>query len=82
MQSQYIYTITNCIFIIGKFTHAILKIILAKTYPRGFAGSMREYSEKFHEISCWHEHPDDYKNILLDFFKFLKVNILYIAFVN
>lgn len=37
---------------------------------------MREYSEKFHEISCWHEHPDDYENILLDFLKFLEVNIL------
>lgn len=37
---------------------------------------MREHSEKFHEISCWHEHPDDYENILLDLFKFLKVNIL------
>jgi len=48
---------------------------LAKIYPRGFAGSMREYSDKFHQIYCWNEHYEDYKTILLDLFKFLKVNV-------
>lgn len=37
---------------------------------------MREYSDKFHQITCWHEHPDDYKQILLDLLSFIKVNIV------
>jgi len=47
---------------------------IAKIYPRGFAGGMRQFSDEFHQISCWHEHPDDYQNILLELTKFLKVN--------
>lgn len=41
---------------------------------------MREYSDKFHQISCWHdEHPDDYEKILSDFISFLKVNMNYLS---
>lgn len=47
--------------------------LLAKSYPRGFAGGMREYSDLVHKISCWDDHPDDYKTILLDFICFLRV---------
>ncbi|XP_016658226.1 protein maelstrom homolog [Acyrthosiphon pisum] len=45
---------------------------LSKIYPRGFAGGMRQFSDEFHQISCWQEHPDDYQNILMEFTTFLK----------
>ncbi|XP_025419631.1 uncharacterized protein LOC112689961 isoform X2 [Sipha flava] len=46
---------------------------LANNYPRGFAGGMREYSDKFHQIDCWDKnHPENYKKILSDFINFLK----------
>ncbi|KAL4104815.1 hypothetical protein QTP88_020091 [Uroleucon formosanum] len=45
---------------------------LSKIYPRGFAGGMRQFSDEFHQISCWHEHPDDYQNILMEFTNFIK----------
>jgi len=50
--------------------HQIIGI--SKIYPRGFAGGMREYSDNFHQIGCWQDYPDDYKNILLNFITFLK----------
>jgi len=37
---------------------------------------MRQFSDEFHQISCWHEHPDDYENILMEFATFLKVNAI------
>lgn len=63
--------IFNCCFIL--LNHFIN---IANIYPRGFAGSMREYSEKFHQIHCWEEHWDDYENILLEFINFLKVHYI------
>lgn len=53
-------------------------MFIAKIYPRGFAGSMREFSDKFHQINCWDDHPDDYQDIFLEFLTFIKVNILII----
>lgn len=55
----------------------ILFIYLAKIYPRGFAGGLREYSDKFHQISCWANHPDNYEQILAEFIHFIEVNIIY-----
>lgn len=37
---------------------------------------MREYSDKFHQISCWADHPDDYETIFSEFISFLKVNAM------
>ncbi|XP_050425999.1 protein maelstrom 2-like [Adelges cooleyi] len=45
---------------------------VSKIYPRGYGGGMREYSDTFHRISCWEDHPDDHKKILLEFLSFLK----------
>lgn len=53
-------------------------MFIAKIYPRGFAGSMREFSDKFHQINCWDDHPDDYQDIFLEFLTFIKVNIIII----
>lgn len=52
-------------------------MFIAKIYPRGFAGSMRAYSDQFHQISCWDEHPNNYQDILLELLTFLKVNTKY-----
>ncbi|VVC45129.1 High mobility group box domain,Maelstrom domain,Protamine-like [Cinara cedri] len=53
--------------------HTYHQIIgLSKIYPRGYAGGMREYSDKFHRISCWEPHPDDYEKILSEFVKFIE----------
>lgn len=60
----------NLINGVSRTYHKIIGI--SKIYPRGFAGGMREYSDLFHQICCWHEHADDYKDILLEFFTFLK----------
>ncbi|XP_026806579.1 protein maelstrom 1-like [Rhopalosiphum maidis] len=60
----------NLINGVSRTYHKIIGI--SKIYPRGFAGGMREYSDLFHQIYCWHEHPDDYQNILLEFLTFLK----------
>ncbi|XP_022168009.1 protein maelstrom isoform X2 [Myzus persicae] len=49
---------------------------ISKIYPRGFAGGMREFSDKFHQISCFNEHPDDYQKILLEFSTFLKDGVI------
>lgn len=51
----------------------ILFICLANIYPRGYAGGMKEYADKFHQILCWTDHYDDYDKILLDFIRFIKV---------
>lgn len=57
---------------------------LAKISPRGFAGGMREYSEKFHKIFSWENHPDNYENILINLITFIMVNTMKIfqLFVN
>ncbi|VVC25181.1 High mobility group box domain,Maelstrom domain [Cinara cedri] len=53
--------------------HTYHQIIgLSKIYPRGFAGGLREYADKFHQINCWENFPDDYKQILLEFIKFIE----------
>lgn len=58
-------------------------MFIAKIYPRGFAGGMRQFSDQFHQISCFNDHPDDYQKILLEFLTFLKVNIIILnLFVN
>lgn len=70
----------KCIFFLKKVTQIIY---IAKIYPRGFAGGMKEYSDLFHQICCWHEHADDYQDILLEFLTFLKVNSINLQlFVN
>ncbi|KAL4097425.1 hypothetical protein QTP88_022207 [Uroleucon formosanum] len=55
---------------ISRTYHQIIGI--SKIYPRGFAGSMRHFSDLFHQILCFNEHPDDYQQILLEFLTFLK----------
>lgn len=37
---------------------------------------MRGYSEKFHGIFTWENHPDDYEKILLNLITFIRVNIM------
>ncbi|XP_008185055.1 protein maelstrom 2 [Acyrthosiphon pisum] len=49
---------------------------ISKIYPRGFAGSMKQFSDRFHRIVCFDEHPDDYQQILLEFSTFLKDGII------
>ncbi|KAL5237523.1 hypothetical protein ACI65C_004933 [Semiaphis heraclei] len=49
---------------------------ISKIYPKGFAGGMREFSDKFHQILCFDKHPDDYEKILLEFLTFLKDGII------
>lgn len=79
MNLQCYKTATFCelyiiLFIIPVLICITLNIYLAKIYPRGYAGSMLEHSNLFHQISCLDKHPDDYKNILMDFIKFLIVS--------
>ncbi|XP_026818394.1 uncharacterized protein LOC113557211 isoform X1 [Rhopalosiphum maidis] len=54
--------------------HQIIGI--SKIYPKGYAGGMRVFSDKFHQINCWDEHPDDYRNIFFEFSTFLKDGII------
>lgn len=54
--------------------HQIIGI--SKIYPRGFSGSMREFSDTFHHINCWDDHPDDYQDIFLEFLTFIKGGII------
>lgn len=37
---------------------------------------MREYSEKFHQIFSWENHPDNYEKILINLITFIKVYII------
>jgi len=53
-------------------------LFIAKIYPKGFAGGMKQFSDKFHKILCFDEHPNDYKKILLKFLTFLKVNTIFL----
>lgn len=59
---------------ISRTYHQIIGI--SKNYPRGFAGSMRQFSNNFHQILCFDEHPDDYQQIILEFSTFLKDGII------
>lgn len=45
---------------------------------------MREYSEKYHRLFSWENHPDDYEKILINLITFIKVNTMKIfqLFVN
>ncbi|XP_050433420.1 protein maelstrom 2-like isoform X2 [Adelges cooleyi] len=58
----------------SRIYHQIVGI--AKIYPRGYGGGLRQYSDTYHKISCWDNHPDDYKTILLDLLSFLNGNEL------
>jgi len=51
-------------------------MFIAKMYPKGYAAGMRVFSDQFHQINCWDEHPDDYQNIFFEFSTFLKVNLI------
>jgi hypothetical protein len=66
---------------ISRTYHQVIGI--SKIYPRGFPGAMRQFSDQFHQILCFDEHPDDYQQILLEFSTFLKVNtIIFSLFFN
>ncbi|XP_060868296.1 protein maelstrom homolog isoform X2 [Metopolophium dirhodum] len=59
---------------ISRTYHQVIGI--SKIYPRGFAGSMRQFSDRFHRILCFDEHPDDYQQIILEFSTFLNDGII------
>eukprot|EP00102_Acyrthosiphon_pisum_P013594 XP_008183232.2 PREDICTED: protein maelstrom 2 [Acyrthosiphon pisum] len=59
---------------ISRTYHQVIGI--SKIYPRSFPGGMIQFSNAFHQISCFDEHSDDYQQIFLEFSTFLKDGII------